>query len=273
MGKIVWLASYPKSGNTWVRAFLCNYFSGSDGPQSINRLAAFSVSEANAMFFKHARPASALATEDVQRLRPAVHRDFTRLRDGPVFVKTHNARLALHGVPLCTPEVTAGAIYIIRDPRDVAVSYARYTGRALDEIIAFMGNTGAANRSTDAQVFELLSSWSKHAESWVGAERRLLVRYEDLLAAPAKGFGRIVKFLGQEAEPEQLSRAISFSDFETLSKQEATSGYHARGPNDAAAFFHTGRAGQWRDVLTPEQVARIEGDHGVMMKNFGYALS
>ena len=92
--------------------------------------------------------------------------------------------------------VTAGAIYVVRDPRDVAVSYSAYTGRSIDEIITFMADPRAANRGTDVQVFEFLSSWSAHARSWVGAKNRLLLRYEDLLANPEAAFGRVARFLG-----------------------------------------------------------------------------
>jgi hypothetical protein len=140
----------------------------------------------------------------------------------------------------------------------------------LDEIIAFMGNPGAATRSTERQVFELLSSWSRHAESWAAMKRRLLVRYEDLLTAPEKGFGRIVRFLGGEVDTARLARAIRHSAFAALAAQESTVGYEARGPNQAAAFFHTGRAGQWQGVLTEAQVKRIMADHGVTMRGFGY---
>jgi hypothetical protein len=269
MGRIVWLASYPKSGNTWVRAFLHNYITAAETPHGINRLSDFSAVECAIPWFQKYDPAPA-STEAVQLLRPSVHEDLTRLHDDLVFVKTHNARVAVHEIPLCTPAHTAGAIYIVRDPRDVAVSYARYTGRDLDEMIAYLANPGAALQGTATQVFEFLGSWSRHVESWVAAPKRLLVRYEDLLAAPEKNFGRIIKFLGGDPEPARLRRAIAHSDFKTLSEQEAAQGYRASGPNDQAAFFHTGRAGQWRTVLSEAQCQRIETDHADIMRNLGY---
>ena len=153
MGKIVWLASYPKSGNTWVRVFLHNYITGAKAPHSINSLVDFSVAEPALAFF--APDAAGLTTEQVQQRRPAVHEQLTRLHPDLVFVKTHNANLAMHGVPLCTPAHTAGAVYIVRDPRDVALSYAAYSGQSADAVITFMNTPGTA--STDSQqVFELL---------------------------------------------------------------------------------------------------------------------
>jgi Sulfotransferase domain len=266
MGKIVWLASYPKSGNTWVRAFLHNYITEAAAPTSINALTDFSATECAAAFFH--KPGEPLTTEATQRLRPAVQQSLTKLHDDLVFIKTHNANLAVHNIPLCTPAHTAGTILIVRDPRDVALSYSAFTGKPLDDIIAFMANPRAANRATDRQVFEFLSSWSTHVESWASAPRKILARYEDLLADPEKYFARIIDFLGGPPEPERLRRAIEFSDFKTLSAQETQHGYVAGGP--AGLFFRAGKSGGWRDTLTRAQAARIEADHRDVMRKCGY---
>jgi Sulfotransferase domain len=270
LGKIVWLASYPKSGNTWVRAFLHNYIVNAETPHSINSLIDFSVAECAAAFF--GPQASSLSTAQVQSLRPAVHEQLTRLHDDLVFVKTHNANLTVHGVPLCTPGVTAGSVFIVRDPRDVAVSYAAFARKNVDEIIEFMADKNAANATDANQVFEHLSSWSRHAVSWAASRNRLLVRYEDLLAEPARYFARIIRFIGTgEVEAERLKRAIDFSSFDRLAGQEAVEGYRAAG--GAKTFFRAGRAGQWHEQLTREQIARIEAAHGEIMQKFGYTLS
>jgi hypothetical protein len=272
MGKIVWLASYPKSGNTWARIFLHNYIFEPAAPYDINALTDLSVSESAAPFYQkyNPAPASTYTTQQVQKLRPKVHEDLTRLHDDLVFIKTHNAALAFHDVPLCTEAVTAGAIYIARDPRDVAVSYARYTGKSLDEIIEFMGNDKAANRGTDAQVFELLSSWSQHVASWAARPKIFRLRYEDMLSAPEKPFGALVRYLGDAPNSARLEKAIAFSRFEIAAAQESQSGYHANAPNAATPFFRSGKAGGWRNILTPNQISRIEADHGAMMRKLGY---
>lgn len=270
MGKLVWLASYPKSGNTWVRAFLHNYIANAQTPHSINELVDISVAECAMAFF--GTPGQRLSPREVQALRPQAHQKLTTLHDDLVFVKTHNANLTVHDVPLCTPEVTAGAIYIVRDPRDVALSYAAFTGKSVDEIIAFMANEGAANESDGVQVFELLSSWSRHAVSWVAAPKRLLVRYEDLLAEPERGFARIIRFLGaadDKPDPERLRRAISFSSFSTLAAQEKQEGYRAASPK-GEKFFRAGQAGQWRDKLSQAQANAIWAAHHDIMEKFGY---
>ncbi|OYV36233.1 MAG: hypothetical protein B7Z81_07600, partial [Acidocella sp. 20-61-6] len=161
-----------------MRVFLHNYIAQPETPYSINALTDFTAVESAAAFFApyDARPASAFSTADVQRLRPRVHADLMRLHEDLVFIKTHNAALKIHDVELCTTAVSAGAVYIVRDPRDVAVSYARYTGQSVDQTIAFMGKRGAANRGTDTQVFEYLSSWSAHVQSWIMRPKSFVAR-------------------------------------------------------------------------------------------------
>jgi hypothetical protein len=272
MGRLVWLASYPKSGNTWLRAFLHNYIAEPDAPTSINALTDFSAVEcAAALFRPHTKkPVAALSPAEVQALRPAVHRDLMKLHPDLVFVKTHNANLALHGTAFCTQAVTAGAIYVVRDPRDVALSYAAYTGLTIDETIDFMGQKGAANRGTAVQVFELLSSWSAHVASWTQPGTSLQLRYEDMIADPHTAFGRVVQYLGDRENPARLAQAIAFSRFDVLAGQERRDGYAAHAPGARSHFFRQGQAAGWKTVLTPAQIARIEADHGEMMRQFGF---
>jgi hypothetical protein len=274
MGKIVWLASYPKSGNTWLRAFLHNYIAQPETAYSINRLVDLSASESNAVFYRpyDPRPARQFSIAEAQAMRPLVHQDLTKLHPDLVFLKTHNACLSVHGIPLCTPECTEAAIYILRDPRDVAISYSVYTGQSLDQIIRFMNQPQAANRGTDTRIFEFLGPWSLHVDSWTrqNTGKLLVLRYEDMLAHPATSFGRLISFLGGEEAPERLARAIEFSSFASLAAQEAAEGYRANAPTSTAAFFRNGQAGQWRTILSTAQRLRIETDHHAIMRKFNY---
>jgi hypothetical protein len=271
MGKIIWLASYPKSGNTWVRAFLLNYIKDSGAPESINSLADISLPEPHVNFlrpFTSKEPAS-LTEAEIQALRPLSHAALAA-RGKAVFVKTHNANLAFHGIPLCTPAATGGAIYIVRDPRDTALSYSAYTGWSIGQIIELMANQQAAISPSAEQVFEFLSSWSDHVTSWVASKNRLLVRYEDLLAEPARYFARILRYIGTEPEPERLARAIRHTEFAQLAAQEQQTGFHARTHTAAAPFFRTGRAGQWQTALSPAEQEQIITAHGEVMAKLGY---
>jgi hypothetical protein len=274
MGQLVWIASYPKSGNTWVRAFLHNYIRQSQEPYDINRLTDLTASDVNAERYQRydPRPASHYSVADVQRMRRLVHRDLTGLDRTLVFVKTHNAKAVVEGVPLITPEVTAGAIYIVRDPRDVLVSYSRHRGRSVDDTIAFMADPSAATGGTDAKVYERLGSWSLHVHSWTlrPDPRVLVLRYESMVQDPQAAFGPLVSWLGQDPPPERLAQAIRFSSFEELRAQEQVKGFKERVPEATVPFFGTGQPGRWRSVLSDAQRARIERDHAAVMLRFGY---
>jgi hypothetical protein len=273
MGKLVWLASYPKSGNTWLRAFLHNYLTQTESPHDINRLHELTLGESDSGHFRRHDPRASrrYTLAEVQRLRPLVHRDFMAAGPTLVFVKTHNASLVVAGVPTVTPEVTAGAIYIVRDPRDVAVSYARHLDRSIDATIALMATRDLMVGGDDAHVQEIIGSWSVHVHFWTRNPnpRLLVLRYEDLLADPARWFGDVIRFLGEDPPPERLARAVAFSSFDVLRAQEISRGFVER-PGTARAFFRAGEAGQWRAILSPEQAAAIARDHRAEMQRFGY---
>ncbi len=275
MGQLVWIASYPKSGNTWVRAFLHNYIRQGNAPYDINALTDLTAADTNAERYQRydPRPASRYSIADVQRMRRLVHRDLTALDKTLVFVKTHNARLQVAGAPLVTPEVTAGAIYVVRDPRDVAVSYSAHLGRSIDETIARMADPDAATGGTDAKVYERHGSWSMHVQSWTHPPdpRTRVLRYEALVAAPEAVFAQLIGWLGQPPPAARLQRAIRFSDIAELRAQEAAKGFKERVAGSTAPFFGAARPGGWRAVLSTAQQARIERDHGPTMARLGYA--
>ncbi|MCB8881979.1 sulfotransferase domain-containing protein [Acidisoma cellulosilytica] len=274
MGRIAWIASYPKSGSTWLRAFLHNYIADSATPYDINRLMDLSTGE-NAASRYHAfdpRPASRYSIRDVQAMRPRVHQAIADAHPGLVFVKTHNAQLVVEGVQLITKAVTGGAIYILRDPRDIVISYSRHLGLSLDRTIDFMNDPEAATGGKDSTVYVRLATWSGHVHFWTRQPHPtlLVLRYEDLLADPGTAFGSLIRFLGQTPTPERLARAVAHSDFAELRRQEQENGFVEQPAQSQDAFFRQGRSGAWRSILTPEQSARIERDHGTVMQRFGY---
>lgn len=274
VGQLLWIASYPKSGNTWVRAFLQNYIRDGAEPQNINDLMALTTGESAASRYApfDPRPASRYSIADVQRMRPLVHRAMAAARPGITFAKTHNALLVVAGVQTITKEVTAGCIYILRDPRDVAVSFSHHLGISLDRTIAFMADPEAATGGTDDTVYVRLATWSAHVHFWTRRPHPTLhvMRYEDIRAAPEAAFAGLIRFLGSEPEPARLARAVGFSDFKTLRAQEDAHGFIEQPAASREAFFRQGMAGLWRDVLSAAQAARIERDHGEIMRRFGY---
>lgn len=276
MSGIYWLASYPKSGNTWFRSFLSNLQQDGDAPAHINELATGTIASARdwldeALGFDSAD----LSADEIDRLRPAVYR--WGLRDPEVgYHKIHDAytRTAA-GEPLVGREATLGALYIVRNPLDVAPSAANHWHVSMDEAIARMGRHDMAlasdGKKLNKQVRQKLLSWSQHVLSWADAPglNRLVIRYEDMLAAPIATFTQAARFLQLPCDPVRVGKAVRFSDFQVLSRQEAEKGFRER-PTEAGRFFRQGRSGGWRSQLTAAQAARIVADHGEVMRRFGY---
>jgi hypothetical protein len=273
---LVWLASYPRSGNTWTRAFLHNLFkgmSGEAGTQNINELNRFTAAVNGRELYGETlgfRPADE-HRDQIAAARHEVQRRTAEQFEGLIFTKTHQALLVDRGSTTINFAVTAGAIYIVRNPLDVAISSAHHLGCPLDETIAVMGRANAEIPVTETQVHEVVGSWSQHVLSWTHKPHQAIyvMRYEDMLATPERTFGGLARHLLLSPTPGQLPDAIERSSFARLRDQEESEGFHER-PSQTRHFFREGRAGQWQDILTREQVARIVNDHGPQMARFGY---
>ncbi|MFN3626804.1 sulfotransferase domain-containing protein [Parvibaculum sp.] len=168
-------------------------------------------------------------------------------------------------------DVTAGAIYIVRNPLDVVLSARHHFNVDIDRMIGIMGSPNAGAPMNAFLMPEVFSTWSEHVRSWTAqpSPQLLVVRYEDLIADPLGQFGVVARFLGLAPPQERLERAVRLSSFVTLKALEETHGFREK-PAHAPAFFREGKRDQWRDVLTPEQVARIVSAHRQQMARFGY---
>jgi hypothetical protein len=277
--RIIWIASYPKSGNTWIRVFIHNLLrelSGdASGVQDINRLHEHTAWEIPAQPYEKTlgRPIAQANHADIARVRPEVQRQLANERTGPFFVKTHLCFGNDFRYPTINLDATLAAICVVRNPLDVAVSYARHSGQTIDTTILHMATPGLKTTGDERNVYEVIGSWSQHVASWMGVSGRPVhvVRYEDLLANPERSFALLARFLRLTPSKEQLQRAIAKSSFTELSGQERQHGFNER-PGTAELFFREGRSGQWREVLTKEQAEEICRVHAPAMQRFGYMV-
>ncbi len=291
MTRTIWLASYPKSGNTWLRMMLANL--GTASPVDINDPALWhDLASSRAQFDDVLLIDSGLLTHDeLDHFRSLLYeemasagRDAHDLRRDPGvrFVKVHDAyRRTATGRPLLAGRRGAdGAILVLRDPRDVAVSLAHHLGADVDAAIAFLNDPdceldGRTDRA-DRQLRQRLLDWSGFVASWLDQEDLPVhpVRYEDFHADAAGALAGLLAFAGNGATPEQIERAAQFAEFSRLKSQERRKGF-AEAPTQGVPrpFFRRGEAGVWRSELAPDQVARIEARHAPMMLRLGYALS
>ncbi|MCA8909183.1 MAG: sulfotransferase domain-containing protein [Rhodospirillaceae bacterium] len=270
---IVWLASYPKSGNTWVRSFIANYLMGTDRPVHINDITHFTFGEHQAEYYEHlsGKAFDTLTDDDINRLRPAVQRYIDRQRKEAVFVKTHSAVTELDGVPTILGEVTIGALYIIRNPLDVCVSYAHHMGVDYDTAVVALGSPETQLATHGRFAFQVLGGWSDHVVSWVDQKKALMgiTRYEDLSRRPEEAFTKVVRALKMPVDKARLRQAIKNANFKTLRSMENKSGF-IEASKKAERFFRKGKVGDWRTELNADQIARIVADHRTMMCRFGY---
>lgn len=274
---ITWLASYPKSGNTWFRIFLSNFVRDCDHPADINQLDKTPIASSRKLFDEAVGiDAADLSFDEIDRLRPDLYRYLSRESDEMGFYKIHDAYTYLDtGEPLFPTNATKKAIYIIRNPLDIAISFANHSGISVDESIAHMNNPGYCfchnPQRQHIQLRQQLLSWSGHVRSWTTA-RGLdlhLLRYEDMKESPTATFTHAVKFLGLDPNPERISKALAFSSFSRLQQQEQENGFQERHVA-CQAFFHKGVSGYWREVLNPRQIDAIITHHHETMKQYGY---
>jgi len=289
--RTIWLASYPKSGNTWMR-MLIGALSLKDGEAlDINALPESSgIATARGPFDHLVLIDSGLLTHDeIDTLRPGVYEVLKRVEAeehvtpevAVRFVKTHDAYTYLpDGTPLLAGRAGAdGAVLIVRDPRGVAPSLADHNGLDLEGAVIQLGNPetvycGKAGHQ-HRQLRHRLLNWSGHAQSWLGQSEIPvhLVRYEDMIADTAGSLAQVLLFAGLSASAEQIERAVSLCAFPVLRALEDAKGFGELSRRSSTGrFFRSGEAAAWREALNREQIARIETAHAPMMRRFGYPL-
>jgi len=270
---LVWLASYPKSGNTWTRIFLANYLTNAKEPVSINQARHFGVGD-NGTEMYHRVAGGKIDTRDVGltlKLRHGVLRGISNNNADVNLVKTHNACKRVYGIHLIPHEFTKSAIYIMRNPLDMVMSYARHYALTFEKAADYIDNENNSLAADDRVVWSYLGPWSAHVSSWTSMKPypTLVLRYEDMLSQPEKEFSKVVEHFGMTVDPERLDRAIRFSSFNVLKKQEEEEGFGERAQK-SESFFTKGQSGHWKDELPPELADTIIKANRQTMKRFGY---
>jgi len=271
VGRIFWLASYPKSGNTWTRCLIASLVAGG-GEVDLNGIKVGPNSAVRAWIEKQLDIDTEDFTQaDLAAARTAAESAYAEICPGPCCIKLHDCKNDRN----CPAALTRGVVYIVRDPRDVAPSWAKHMNKDLDSTINAMGKpkfTLSRLRRHRPQVPQTLGSWSGHVTSWLDHPPGpvLLLRYEDMLADPERELARLVRFLRIETDRRTISAAVSACRFEVLRTAEAREEGFDERPAHMEHFFRRGRAGGWRDDLSAGQAARLVDDHGAVMRRLGY---
>lgn len=271
---LVWLASYPKSGNTWLRAFLANYLFAGEDPASFEAMRRLSAGDSSGPSYAElsGRDPRALSLAEYHQTR---RRHLARIagNGAPVnFIKTHCPHVRIGGASLIPAALTRQAVYLVRHPLDMLASYADHWGIAIEEAARQIADSSNAIPATERTAAQFLGNWSDHVASWT--ETRdfpvLTVRYEDMLADPASTFIAVLRHIGAPIDRVVLGRAIRSASFPVLAAMETAGGFPERGPAQGR-FFRQGGSGHWREVVPQAVADRVLRDHQTAIDRLGYA--
>ena len=236
-----------------------------NSPPSLDTLGAFCTPENSALNFllPDSRPLGEWSLEETASHRAGAQAAIANLRDENVFSNTHAALMINHGAATIEMVQTAAAIYLVRNPLDIALSLAADQSMSIDEAIIRL-ETDHETTNSDRFAYECQGSWSSNVHSWTRQRHAglHLLRFEDMLDLPQKAFGPLATYLGFDSSPERISRAIHLSSFPNLAPETVKGGKNN--------LLRVGKSDQWRGTLNHEQVSRIVGRHAKQMERFGY---
>ncbi len=271
---IIWLASYPKSGNTWLRIFLANYMVNADKPVPINQVHRFAMGDTIAKTYRMVAGGQNFDPNnptEVLPLRDKVLRGIVGNNADINLVKTHNICGNAFGFDLIPAQYTRSSIYIVRNPLDMVMSYARHHSGSLEESVEAIARSDNVTLSQGESVITFMGSWTEHVNSWTqkAPYPQLLLRYEDMLNDPEANFAKVLEHIGMPIDDIRLKRAIKFASFKELKKQEKTQGFIEKS-KFADSFFTKGQSGHWEKELPKPLADQIIRDHRPTMKRLGY---
>lgn len=275
--QIVWLASYPKSGNTWFRSFLTALLKEKE--VDLNQMATDGIfSGKNYVENILDLNSDYLRRQQIESYQRIAFTHLSATSKKRLFIKIHDAftHSETDGLPLIPEEPTKMAVYLLRNPLDVALSLANHIGKSTDKaidkyIINPNGSFVSLKNSANNQFHQPLGTWSMHVESWLEkpAFPVHFIRYEDMREKPFETFKAAIQAIGLEVSDEPIKFAIEETQFEKLQKKEQEKGFKEK-QNPTSSFFFKGQVGRWKEELSNEQIEKIREINEPMMRRFGY---
>ena len=278
-----WIASYPKSGNTWLRALLSSYFYSEEGIFNQDLLK-------NIDQFPEKRHFSDFNYD------PKIVTDTSKfwikaqekinLNNKLNFLKTHNILGSINNSDFTNKKNTIGAIYIVRDPRNVLTSLQNHYELSKDEALKFMLSEKKYihdyHAENDFSDFQFISSWEKNYKSWINQKILpvKLIRYEDLTVNTLDVLKEIIEFIQNTIQEKKdfnflkAQNAVKSTNFENMKNMEKKSGFleSVLSKNDTKKipFFHLGPKNDWKSIFDKRYQNKLNSIFENNLKELNY---
>ena len=278
---IIWLASYPKSGNTLLRSILISLIYSEDGKVDFNQLLKIENFPTPRYFENFLNKFDDL--KQLSNFWIKAQEEVNKNKKLKIF-KTHNANCKLGENIFTNKENTIATIYIVRDPRDVLISSSKYYETSYDETSKIMNNmnttiTNVVNENNlNKDIKTYVGSWAFHYNSWTKKNPNLLlIKYEDLIKNKENEIHRIIKFINKfktiTVSDDKILKCVETSSFENMKIMEDQGLFNEQSENSKGqkiTFFNNGKSGSWKGILNEKIVKEVEQNFFKEMKELGY---
>ena len=276
---IIWLASYPKSGNTFLRSLLASYFYSEDGDFEFEQLKKIEQFPVNENFEKIGINISDKFEVAKNYIKAQEEINKTKKIS---FWKTHSSFCKLYNkYNFSDLKNSLGVIYIVRDPRNVVSSFARHNSKSINETVELLTNDLATgNEKNEVEVY--LGSWNFNYNSWKvfkNSNRYLLIRYEDLVSDTENVYIKILRFINDLSKLKspininKIRKVVKSTTFSRMKKLEEEQGFEESKINDlgkTVKFFNLGPKNNWKNLLSSQIIKKIENKFDKEMSELGY---
>ena len=278
---IIWLSSYPKSGNTYLRSFISSYYFSKKGKFDFDLLL-------NILQFPSLKFAKKNLNSELEASKNWVYNQkFFFSGDDVHFIKTHNTLDKYKDNPFVANDISLGAIYIVRDPRNLITSMSHHYSLNYDQAYAKLIDENASllekTRDGDYSNFTFLGSWSNHYKSWKNSKdfKTLFIKYEDLENKKYETFKKIIVFINNlkkdssNINEKKFLNSINSTNFSNLRNKEEKEGFEESVYSSLGKkkrFFNLGFNNRWKKILPKEMLLRLNSTLQSDLNDLGYNI-